>query len=125
MNEAQEIERRRFPRVSLSGEEHRVVFRIQGRTVEGVRIVNLSAVGCGLEVPIEQSQGLDAGAVLECFYIDHPEVPHVPFPATVVRVLGKIPGKTSGYVLVGIEFPEMTPIVQGLLAAHVEARLNE
>lgn len=118
------IERRRFPRVSLSGAEHRIRFQVQGSSVEGVRIVNLSAGGCGLEVPMVQAMGLEVGTVLEGFYVEHPEVPHLPLPATVVRVLGKVPGKTSGYVLVGVEFPDLTPIVQGLLAAHVERLLN-
>lgn len=118
------IERRRYPRVSLQGDEHRVSFRLSGRMVVEARLVNLSAGGCGLEVQIAQASGLDAGASLEAFYLDHPELPHLPLPATVVRVLGKVPGKTTGYVLVGIAFTNLTPIVQGLLAAHVEAQLG-
>lgn len=117
------IERRRYARVSLQGGEHGVRFRLQGRVVEDARLVNLSAGGCGLEIQISQAAGMDAGAALEDFYLDHPELPHLPLPATVVRVLGKVPGKTTGYVLVGIEFTALTPIVQGLIAAHVESRL--
>lgn len=118
------VERRRYPRVSLQGDEHRVSFQVQGGLVEDARLVNLSAGGCGLEIQIVKAAGLDAGTVLERFYLDHPELPHLPLPATVVRVLGKVPGKTTGYVLVGVEFTGLTPIVQGLIAAHVEACLG-
>lgn len=117
-------ERRRYPRVSLQGGEHGVRFRLRDREVGDARLVNLSAGGCGLEIQIAQATGLDAGVVLEGFYLDHPELPHLPLPATVVRVLGKVPGKTTGYVLVGIEFTALTPIVQGLIAAHVQAHLG-
>mgnify|MGYP001164736605 FL=1 len=118
------IERRRYPRVSLQGDEHRVSFHLQGRAVEDARLVNLSAGGCGLEVQISQAGGLEAGTTLEAFYLDHPELPHLPLPATVVRVLGKVPGKTTGYILVGVEFTMLTPLVQGLIASHVETRLG-
>jgi hypothetical protein len=37
-------------------------------------------------------------------------------------VLGKVPGKTSGYVLVGVDFTDITPLVQDLIDGHVQAQ---
>jgi len=54
---------------------------------------------------------------------DEPYVTMAPkYEAEVVRLLGKVPGKTSGYVLAGIEFSLITPFIQGLIEAHVLAR---
>jgi hypothetical protein len=65
---------------------------------------------------------LDTGSVLENLCILHPDLPSVPLRGTVVRLLGKVPGKTSGYVLAGVEFNLITPFIQGLIDAHIEAR---
>jgi len=46
----------------------------------------------------------------------------VPLQATVVRLLGKVPGKTSGYLLAGVEFTLVTPFIKGLIEDHVEGR---
>jgi hypothetical protein len=42
----------------------------------------------------------------------------------VVRLLGKVPGKTSGYVLAGVEFTMITPFVRQLIREHVEAHAS-
>ena len=37
----------------------------------------------------------------------------------------KVPGKTSGYVLAGVEFSMITPFVQELIESHIVARCGE
>jgi hypothetical protein len=60
--------------------------------------------------------------VLEDLFLLHPDLPCVPLRAVVVRLLGKVPGKTSGYVLAGVEFNLLTPFVKQLIRDHVESR---
>ena len=87
--------------------------------------MNLSAGGCGVELQMADARHLELGDVLEALYLDHPDLPLVPLSATILRMLGKVPGKTSGYVLMGIEFENITPFVQTLIAEHVARRLGE
>lgn len=89
-----------------------------------MRLTNISATGCALEVPMEEASDIEVGSLLKHFFLDHPELPFVPLEGAVVRVLGKVPGKTSGYILVGVDFTLITPLVQSLIHAHVEAQLS-
>jgi len=68
------------------------------------------------------ARNLDLGAVLEEIVMVHPDLPCVPLQGTVVRLLGKVPGKTSGYVLAGVEFTLITPFVRQLIRDHTESR---
>lgn len=111
--------------MSVSDACYGVRFRVEGRTIEGARLANLSACGCGLEVQMAEVRHLDTGVVLEQFYLDHPDLPYVPLQASVVRILGKVAGKTQGYALVGVEFSLITGFVQGLIHEHVSACLVE
>lgn len=117
-------ERRRYTRLSTSGKPYEVAFQIHDRLVTAARLANLSAGGCGLEVQMVDAWDLDAGSVLDNLCIMHPDLPCVPLQGTVVRVLGKVPGKTSGYVLAGLEFTLITPFIQDLIQAHVESRCH-
>jgi hypothetical protein len=116
---------RRFPRVNTSGLSYGIRFTVLEHEVQESRMVNLSASGCGLEVPMADAWSIDVGAGLEDVYIDHQDVPYVPLHGTVVRILGKIPGKVSGYCLVGIDFNLITPFIQDMIREHVDARLAE
>ena len=116
------MERRRFTRMSTSGGPYAVTFQIHGRVVDSARLANLSAGGCGLEIQMVDAWDLDSGAVLENICIIHPDLPCVPLQGIVMRLLGKVPGKTSGYVLAGLEFSQITPFVQGLIEDHVQER---
>lgn len=118
------FDRRRDIRLSTTGGPYQVSFNYQGRHVTDARLVNVSAGGCGLEVQMADARAMDTGSVLENFFLLHPDLPCVPLGATVVRLLGKVPGKTSGYVLVGLEFTTITPFVKQLIRDHVEARAN-
>jgi len=118
-------ERRRYTRMSTSGEPYEVSFQIHDRLVNTACLANLSAGGCGLEVQMVDAWDLDSGSVLENLCIMHGDIPCVPLQGTVVRLLGKVPGKTSGYVLVGVEFSMITPFVQELIEGHVQARCRQ
>lgn len=118
----EEADRRRFARLSTAGKPYGVSFSHGGRDVLSARLANLSACGCGLEVQMEEAADLESGSLLEGICLDHPDIPPVPLDGVVVRVLGKVPGKTSGYVLVGVDFTAITPLVQGLINDHVLAQ---
>jgi c-di-GMP-binding flagellar brake protein YcgR len=111
--------------MSVSDASYGVRFQVEGRTIEGARLANLSACGCGLEVQMAEVRHLDTGVVLEHFYLDHPDLPLVPLQASVVRILGKVAGKTHGYALVGVEFSLITGFVQVLIHEHVSSCMVE
>jgi len=118
-------DQRRYPRLSISSRAYGIRFQFQGRDIRDARLVNLSAGGCGLEIQIAEVRDMEAGDVLEALLLDHPDLPLVPLSAVVLRVLGKVAGKTSGYALVGIEFQEITPFVRDLIANHVDEGLAQ
>ena len=117
--EPEKAERRREVRLSTAGGPYQVVFTFRERQVANARLANLSAGGCGLEVQIADAREMDIGSVLEDLFLLHPDLPCVPLEATVMRQLGKVPGKTSGYVLTGVEFTQITPFVMRLIREHV------
>jgi c-di-GMP-binding flagellar brake protein YcgR len=119
-----EVERRRERRLSTTGGAYRVNFRFQDREVTEARLANVSASGCGLEVQMADAREMDIGVLLEDLFLFHPDLPCLPLQGTVVRMLGKVPGKTSGYVLAGVEFSLITPFVKGLIRGHVEALIE-
>ena len=122
---ADESNRRRFMRLSTSGGNYEVSFQFQDRLVTTARLVNVSAGGCGLEIQMADARDLDTGAVLDNLCLIHPDLPCVPMEATVVRLLGKVPGKTSGYLLAGVEFTLVTPFIMSLIEDHVESCTSE
>ena len=119
--DSKESDRRREARVSNQGGAYQVGFRFRDRRITTARLANLSAGGCGLEIQIVDAREMDVGSVLDDFLIIHPDVPCVPLEATVMRMLGKVSGKTSGYVLAGVEFTMITPFVKELIRSHVTA----
>lgn len=118
MDAAADINRRRFPRLN-TGAEYGLHLWAAGRALEGARLQNISAVGCALQLPLQEVGSLENGSVLEPLYLDHEALPFVPLGGVVVWVLGRHTGRTSGYVLVGVEFKVITPMVQMLIQAHV------
>lgn len=118
---SEEQNRRRFTRLSTNGIGYEVSFHFQDRLVNSARLANLSAGGCGLQIQMTDAWDLDTGAVLDNLCIIHPNLPCVPLQATVVRILGKVPGKTSGYLLAGVEFTMVTPFIMDLIHDHVES----
>jgi c-di-GMP-binding flagellar brake protein YcgR len=111
--------------MSITGEGYAVRFMVNGVEILDSRLVNLSAGGCGLEVAVSDVRLIAVGDILEGFYLDHPDLPALPLSALVMRMLGKVAGKTTGYVLVGVEFQSITPFVRNLISEHVDAQLSE
>ncbi|WLT29971.1 PilZ domain-containing protein [Geothrix sp. PMB-07] len=118
-------EKRKYPRLSISDRSYGIRLRVNGSAVQDLHLVNLSAGGCGLEIQMAEARYLEMGDLLESVFLDHPDLPFVPLSAAVVRMLGKVAGKTGGYVLVGLEFQEITPFVRDLIADHVMERLKQ
>jgi c-di-GMP-binding flagellar brake protein YcgR len=111
--------------MSTSGGPYGVSFQLHDRLVTAARLANISAGGCGLEIQMVDAWDLDTGSVVENLCLLHPDLPCVPLEGLVVRLLGKVPGKTSGYVLAGLEFSMITPFVQNLIEAHVDAHCGQ
>ncbi|GLH72155.1 hypothetical protein GETHLI_06570 [Geothrix limicola] len=118
-------EKRKYPRLSINDGAYGVRFQAQGTPIHDGRLVNLSAGGCGLEIQTADARHMEVGDLLESVFLDHPDLPFVPLSAVVVRLLGKVPGKTGGYVLAGLEFQETTPFVRELIAGHVAEKLKK
>lgn len=118
-------EQRKYPRLSIHGRDYGVRFEVKGVEILDSRLVNLSAGGCGMEVQIAQARLIEEGESLDALYLVHPDLPQVPLSGLVLRVLGKVPGKTTGYALVGVEYKEITPFVRGLISEHVDAQMSE
>jgi c-di-GMP-binding flagellar brake protein YcgR len=118
-------EKRKFPRMSVTDRDYGIRFQIQGVPVHDGRLVNLSAGGCGVEIQMADARRLEVGDLLESVLLDHPDLPFVPLSALVVRMLGKVAGKTGGYVLAGLEFQGITPFVRDLIADHVSSQLDQ
>jgi len=118
-------EKRRYPRMSISDRDYGIRLEVHGHPVPGGRLVNLSAGGCGVEIQLADARSLEVGDLLESVFLDHPDLPFVPLTAVVARLLGKVAGKTGGYVLLGLEFQETTPFLRGLIEAHVAEQLKQ
>lgn len=118
-----EQEKRRYPRLSTTAGGYGVRFRTKDIDILDANLANLSAGGCGLEVQLHEAAHLDVGDAIEFLVLDHPDLPLVPLTATILRMLGKVAGKTTGYVLIGVEFQDITPFVRELIADHVAHEL--
>lgn len=118
-------EKRKYPRLSIHDEEYGIRLQVKGTPVHDGRMRDLSAGGCGLEIQMADARQLEVGDILDSVFLDHPDLPFVPLSAVVVRMLGKVAGKTGGYVLVGLEFQETTPFVRALISDHVDEKLSQ
>lgn len=115
-------EMRRFERLSV-GPDYRATMVFQGRDLKHIVLQNISAGGCGVQVPRPEAAGMDSGLRIS-LHLVHPSLPYVPLEATIVRLLGRATGSQEGYVLLGLEFVYVTPTVQRLIQRHVTAHLN-
>ncbi len=118
-----EQDKRKYPRLSTTGGDYGIRFRTKGLDILDAHLANLSAGGCGLEVQLQEAAHLEVGDAIEFLVLDHPDLPFLPLTATILRMLGKVAGKTTGYVLIGVEFQDITPFVRQLIADHVAAEL--
>jgi c-di-GMP-binding flagellar brake protein YcgR len=111
--------RRRYARVNVGG-DHTVRFKLGERSMSGLAMTNLSAGGCCIRIPSAQAEAMDKGTLVSMLYLVHPRIPNVPLEAVVCWLLGKQPGKTDGFVLVGFEFVDPSPQFQETLDAYVK-----
>lgn len=118
------LNQRQYPRLSTVGGDYQVRFRIGELQVTGARLANISAGGCGLEVQVADAADLAMGTTLTELFLVHPDLPLVPLQGSVVFMLGKAVGKTRGFVLAGVQFTRITPMVQLLIAEHVQEALT-
>lgn len=108
--ETAEIERkaaykevRSYKRISV-GPEHTIRFVLQGDEYKGIRIVNLSAEGCFAVLPEKLSTGIQEGALLHDFVLEHADLPSVVIDAKVIHIvrgLSEISARDIGF---GINF---------------------
>lgn len=116
-------DRRRHPRLSVGG-GYTARFRAADRAFAGVPLADLSAGGLCLRLEAREAEPLGKGTFLAALYVDHPGLPAVPLQGQVSWLMGKVPGKTDGFVLVGVEFVNLHPKVEAVLAQHVLDRIG-
>ena len=113
-------DRRRFARLN-TGPDYDVHIVFQGRLLERARLTSISGSGCAVQVQIEEIPSLEVGAIFDTVHLVHPDLPYVPLPGTAVWVMGRHATKTTGTVLLGIDFAPITPFLQHFMDAHVMA----
>lgn len=120
----QPSDRRRYPRLSLDA-GYTARFRAAERSFAAVQMSDLSAGGTCLRVEALEAEPLTKGLQVSALYLDHPGLPTVPLQGQVSWLMGKVPGKTEGFVLVGIEFVNLNPKIETALAKFVDERLSK
>ena len=72
---------------------------------------------------MEDAEGLEKGTLVNLLYLVHPRIPSVPLQAAICWLMGKQPGRTEGFILVGFEFINPSPKFQDTLDAYVKELL--
>jgi hypothetical protein len=94
-------------------------FRVNGVAYQDQPLSGLLPGSCRFGVDVRRSGPFQAGALLQTFYVDHPELPQVPVQACVSRVVGKLPGRTEGQVTVYADFINLNQRLRGLIQEHL------
>ena len=116
-------DRRRYPRLSVDA-SYTARFHGAGKVFMAVAMVDLSAGGICLRMDPRESGPLLKGTQVTALYLDHLGLPTVPLQGLVSWVMGRVPGKVEGFILVGVEFLNLNPKVEAILAQHVQERLG-
>lgn len=119
----QPSDRRRYPRLSLEA-GFTARFRAADKSFTAVQMSDLSAGGTCLRVDAQEADPLLKGTQVSTLYLDHPDLPTVPLQGQVSWLMGKVAGKTEGFVLVGVEFSGLNPKIEAALARFVDERLG-
>jgi hypothetical protein len=114
---------RRFPRVNV-GNDHSARFKLGEHAYNDLAVANLSAGGCCVKIPAVQAEKLEKGTQVAMLYLVHSRIPSVPLQATVCWMLGKQPGKTDGFVLIGFEFQNLSPQFLETMETYVNELLT-
>jgi len=116
-------DRRRYPRLSVDA-SYTARFRAADRTFSAVPMADLSAGGICLRMDPRAADPLQKGSPVTSLYLDHPGLPTAPLQGQVSWVMGRVAGKTEGFILVGVEFVDLNPKAEAVLAQHVLERLG-
>jgi c-di-GMP-binding flagellar brake protein YcgR len=111
------------PRLSV-GSDHTCSFRLAGVAFQDVAMTDLSDTGCGFRVHIQHSGPFSPGAFVQSFRIHHPDLPAVPMQGCLSQVIGKIPGRTMGFILVHMDFQNLNTRLVQIIKDHVAQRLG-
>ena len=116
-------DRRRHPRLSVDP-SYTARFKAANRTFTGVPMTDLSAGGTCLRMAPAEAAGLVKGTNVVSLFLDHLGLPTVPLQGQVAWVMGRVPGRTEGFVLIGVEFVNLHAKVEAALAHYVRQRLG-
>ncbi len=116
-------DRRRHPRLSV-GSGYTARFRAADRAYAAVALADLSAGGVCLRMEAREAEPLQKGMAVATLYLEHPGLPGVPLQGQISWLMGKVPGKVEGMVLVGVEFVNLHPKIEAALAQHVLERIG-
>lgn len=110
------------------GPEFTAGFYLMDEAFQGIRLLNVGAGGCCLQVDAELGELLQKGSLLHNFRMAHPDLPPVSLLAEVVYLLGKVPpGRSPARdlrILVGLRFLNPPPDTEIQLEAYVAERLG-
>ncbi|MGA2083618.1 MAG: PilZ domain-containing protein [Holophaga sp.] len=130
---ADSAERRHHPRLSL-GPGFQARFMAGDLLVPEADLLDLSAGGCCLRLPLERCREIRRGVDLEEFHLLHPDLPKGVLPARVSWVLGRNPGaletgrpdpgRPERYCLAGVEFTGSPDRAARAIAAYVARNLK-
>jgi hypothetical protein len=120
-------ERRHTPRLSL-GPGYQARFLAGELLVTEADLLDLSAGGCCLRLPLDLCAEIRQGVALEEFHFLHPDLPTGVLEARVRWVLGRSPaaleaGASGRYCLVGVEFTRVLDDLAQAVAAYVSRHL--
>lgn len=94
-------------------------FRVNGVAFQDQPLTGFRAGGCRFEVDVRRSGPFQVGALLQTFYVGHPDLPQVPLQACVSRVVGKLPGRTEGQVSVQVDFLNLNQRLKDIFLDHM------
>lgn len=119
------MEDRRASRRLTVGPDHRVRFSAGGKVFSGISLSDLSAGGCCARIPVAQAEGLERGMALEDLHLAHPKLPGAALRGRLAWIMGRVPGRTEGFVVLGIEFVEPAAAVTQAIEAYVAEGLAQ
>ena len=124
---ADPAERRHTPRLTL-GAGFRARFMAGDTLITEADLLDLSAGGCCLRLPLDQCQEVRQGVDLDEFHFLHPDLPRGVLRGRVKWVMGRNPEALASavpgrYCLVGVEFRDPPEPVSRALAVYVARHL--
>lgn len=118
------VERRSCPRLTLGAGFH-ARFMVGDELFPAADLLDLSAGGCCLRLPLDLCGEVQRGAGLDEFHFLHRDLPKGVLKGSVKWVLGRNPGTMESggagrYCLVGVEFRDIPEALGQAIAAYVD-----